>query len=71
MEQIRVANQRKALCRQMVLDSYNVAKNKNSLAFMDGNPNASSSYIYPNQMFDAHNIINFMYEGNHRLKKTN
>ena len=67
MEQMIVANQRKALCRQMVLDSYNVAKNKNSLAFMDGNPNASSSYIYPNQMFDAHNIINIMYEGNHRL----
>ena len=60
--------------REDVLDSYKSAKSSNRRQYMDGNDRATAEYIYPNQMEDAHDIVDQFYRNNKRvvsvMKKT-
>jgi hypothetical protein len=47
--------------REYVLSSYKSAKDKNRDLFINDNENATSEYIYPNQMLDAANIVDMFY----------
>lgn len=47
--------------REYVLSSYKAAKDKNRDLFLNNDENATSEYIYPNQMEDASNIVDKFY----------
>ena len=43
--------------REHVIDDYRAAISKNKRLFINGNDDATSEYIYGNQMVDASNIV--------------
>lgn len=48
--------------REEVKKSYDAAKARNHRLFLDGDDKATHEYTYPNQLDDAHNIVNMFYE---------
>ena len=52
--------------RNCVLASYLDAKENNRLRYLEGDDNATSEYIYPNQMEDANNIVDIFYKNDIR-----
>jgi len=53
--------------REFVLKAYESVKAENRLRFLQGDDKATSEYIFPNQMEDAHNIVNKFYENKRRV----
>lgn len=53
--------------REAVLASYNAAKKHNQLQFMKGDEKATDEYIYPNQTFDAAEIVHMFYNSKCRV----
>lgn len=53
--------------REDVLQSYNSAKATNHRHFLEGDDKATAEYIFPNQMEDAHNIVDKFYRNNRRV----
>lgn len=53
--------------RSSVLADYESAKKANDYRFLKGDVKATSQYIYPNQMEDAHNIVDKLYNNNRRV----
>lgn len=56
-----------ALRREAVLQSYNNAKSNNRLKFAEGDDKATAEYIFPNQMYDANEIVDKFYRHNRRV----
>ena len=52
--------------RESVLQAYNSARAENLLRFLEGDDKATAEYIFPNQMEDAHNIVDKFYKDNRR-----
>ena len=57
----------KSARRESVLQAYNSARAENHLRFLEGDDKATSEYIFPNQIEDAHNIIDKFYKHNRRV----
>ena len=53
--------------REEALQSFNAAKASNRRRFIEGDPNATEEYIFPNQQLDAANIVNLMYDDDVRV----
>ena len=53
--------------RESVIQAYNSAKAENHLHFLEGDDKATASYIFPNQMDDANNIVDKFYTHNRRV----
>jgi len=53
--------------RKFVEQSMNSSKAENNLRYLQGDNKATSEYIYPNQIEDAHNIVNKFYYNNIRV----
>lgn len=53
--------------REYVLQAYNSAKAENNWRFKKGDDKATAEYIFPNQMLDAHNIVNKFYTDKRRV----
>jgi hypothetical protein len=47
--------------RESVVQAYNAARAENHLRFLEGDDKATAEYIFPNQMEDAHNIVDDFY----------
>lgn len=48
--------------RRMVDNAFQLAEDANQEAFENGDPKATSEFIYPNQKQDAANVVNLFYE---------
>jgi hypothetical protein len=48
--------------RRMVDNAFQLAEDENQEAFENGDPKATSEFIYPNQKQDAANVVNLFYE---------
>ncbi|NDB85084.1 MAG: hypothetical protein EB127_20640, partial [Alphaproteobacteria bacterium] len=57
----------KSARRESVLQAYNSARAENHLRFLEGDDKATSEYIFPNQIEDAHNIVDKFYKHNRRV----
>jgi hypothetical protein len=53
--------------RECVLSAYRAAESENRLRYMKGDDKATSEYIYPNQIEDAHLIVDHFYTSNRRV----
>jgi hypothetical protein len=53
--------------REDVLQAYNSQKASNRRLFLEGDDNATSEYIFPNQIEDANNIVDKFYKHNRRV----
>jgi hypothetical protein len=53
--------------REDVLQSYTSARATNHRMFLEGDDKATSDYIFPNQILDAHNIVHMFYQNNRRV----
>ena len=53
--------------RDDVLQAYNSAKASNYRLFLEGDDNATSEYIFPNQIEDANNIVDKFYKNKRRV----
>jgi hypothetical protein len=53
--------------REYVLQAYNSAKAENYLRFKEGDDKATAEYIFPNQMQDAHAIVEKFYTHKRRV----
>jgi hypothetical protein len=53
--------------REFVIKDYESVKAKNRLNLLEGDDKATTEYIFPNQMEDAHNIVNKFYENKRRV----
>jgi hypothetical protein len=56
--------QRIATQREMVLAYYTAAEKANSIKCENGDPRATKEYIWPNQKYDANNIVELFYSHN-------
>jgi hypothetical protein len=57
----------KAARREEVVAAYSNAVAKNKRCFLEGDDMATSEYIYPNQIFDANNIVDKFYKNKNRV----
>ena len=53
--------------REEVFAAYSAAVSKNKRCFLEGHDMATSEYIYPNQIFDANNIVDKFYNFKRRV----
>jgi len=53
--------------RESVLQAYNSARAENYLRFLEGDDKATEEYIFPNQIEDANNVVNLLYNHNRRV----
>jgi len=57
----------KAARREEVVAAYSNAVAKNKRCYLEGDDMATSEYIYPNQIFDANNIVDKFYKNKNRV----
>ena len=53
--------------RESVLQAYNSARADNHIRFLEVDDKATAEYIFPNQIEDANNIVDKLYENNRRV----
>ena len=53
--------------REEALQSFNAAKASNRRRWLEGDPNATEEYIWPNQKYDAANIVSLLHDDDARV----